>query len=227
MSHGGWAPYVPVAQRRANAMRQVDKLRKKGQKIEPVNIQGRVIAKSFWGKAWCGHMEQLGDYANRLPRGRTYARNGSVCHLEIKPGAVEAIVSGSQLYNIKIAIKPLTKTKWQNIQKACSSEIGSMLALLQGEFSDEVMNIVSDEKNGLFPLPNEIQLDCDCPDWAGLCKHLAAVLYGVGARLDQQPELLFLLRGVDHRQLINTQLNIPTKTGSRLVEGDLADLFGI
>ena len=200
MSYDGWAPYVSAAQRRANAAREIQKLRKKGTKIEPIEVRGRKIARTFWGQAWCNHLEKFSDYANRLPRGRTYVRNGSVCHLAISKGKVEAIVSGSELYDIKISITPLSANKWKNVRKQCAGQIGSMLELLRGRFSDNVMQIVTDQDSGLFPKPSEITLACDCRDWAEMCKHIAAVLYGVGARLDQHPELLFLLRtvGVEH-----------------------------
>ncbi|RLA51896.1 MAG: hypothetical protein DRQ98_10945 [Gammaproteobacteria bacterium] len=232
MSYGGWAPYVPVAKRRAKAAREINKLRKKGVEIEPVEVQGRKIARTFWGEAWCSHLEQFSDYANRLPRGRTYVRNGSVCHLAISKGKVEAIVSGSSLYKVNIKVTPLPATKWKNVRKQCAGQIGSILELLQGRFSDNVMAIVTDKNNGLFPSPSEINLSCNCPDWAGMCKHIAAVLYGVGTRLDHQPELLFLLRNVDHEELITAELDIQSATSKkgkrrRLAGADLADVFGV
>ncbi len=232
MSYGGWAPYVSVAKRRAKAAREMKKLTKKGMKIEPIEVQGRKIARTFWGEAWCDHLEKFSDYENRLPRGRTYVRNGSVCHLAISKGKVEAIVSGSELYKININITPLSANKWKNVRKQCAGQIGSMLELLQGQFSDNVMQIVTDQKNGLFPKPSEIKLACDCPDWAEMCKHIAAVLYGVGARLDHQPELLFLLRNVDHEELISAELDIQTATAAkgkrrRLAGADLSDVFGV
>lgn len=229
MSGYQWAPYVPVAKRRAQAQKKIEKLKKNGQNIQPIKIEGKVIAKSFWGKAWCSHLEQFSDYSNRLPRGRTYVRNGSVCHLAIKKGLIEAIVSGSSLYNITIKIAPLPVKIWANIQQKCSNQISSVLELLQGKISNSVMQIVTDPATGIFPKTKEIQLDCNCPDWASLCKHLAAVLYGVGARLDHNPELLFLLRGVDHQDLVSTELDITAKQTSRkrVFKGDLTDVFGI
>ena len=229
----GWKPYVPVAKRRANAAKKMQKLSKKGQKIEPVEPTGRTITHTFWGKAWANHLEQFSDYENRLPRGRTYVRNGSVCHLEISKGKIEAMVSGSTIYKINIEIASLPETKWQQLRNECSGKIGSMLELLQGQLSDQVMQIVTHRDHGLFPHPQEIKLKCNCPDWADLCKHLAAVLYGVAARLDQKPELLFQLRGVDHQQLISADLNLSDamKGGKskrqRLNEGDLSELFGV
>ncbi|MCP4593706.1 MAG: hypothetical protein GY842_23470, partial [bacterium] len=205
-----WAPYVSVAQRRVDALREMGKLRKKGKDIQPIQIEGRTIARSFWGKAWCDHLESFSDFENRLPRGRTYVRNGSVCHLHVQPGRIEAIVSGSELYNIRILIKKLKPVIWKSVKKRCSGRIGSMLELLQGRLSDQVMTVVTDRKQGLFPQPREIQLSCDCPDWAVMCKHVAAALYGVGSRLDDRPELLFLLRDVDAQELIAAELAVPS-----------------
>ena len=224
-----WAPYVPVARRRANARRQMEKLRGKGKTIEPVEIEGRAIARSFWGKGWCDHLESFSDFENRLPRGRTYVRNGSVCHLAIQPGRIEAIVSGSSLYKVSINIRKLKPTLWRAVKERCSGRIGSMLELLQGKLSDQVMAVVTDRKQGLFPQPNEIELRCNCPDWATMCKHVAAVLYGVGSRLDTRPDLLFLLRDVDPQELISTELSIPTvaATSDVLAAGQLGDIFGI
>ena len=232
MSYYEWRPYVPVAKRRAKASREMDKLRKQGITIEPIAIQGRKIAKTFWGEAWCRHLEQFSDFANRLPRGRTYVRNGSVCHLAIQQGKIEAIVSGSQLYRVSIDIIPLAASRWKRVREQCAGQIGSMLELLQGRLSNQVMEIVTDPAQGLFPQPKEISLHCDCPDWAGMCKHVAAVLYGVGARLDEKPELLFLLRKVDHEALISVELDMQTATrgtGRRrqLADQDLSSLFGI
>jgi uncharacterized Zn finger protein/DNA-binding transcriptional regulator YiaG len=228
---GEWGRYVPVAERRAKARREMDKLRKKGKSIQPVNLDGRTIARSFWGKGWCDHLESFSDYANRLPRGRTYVRNGSVCHLDIRPGRIEAIVSGSELYNIVIRIKELKAATWASIKNTCSGHIGSMLELLQGKLSDQVMAIVTDRHHGLFPQPGEIALDCSCPDWADMCKHVAAVLYGVGSRLDSQPELLFLLRDVDAQELIAAEMALPEAaagvTGDTLADAQLGAIFGI
>lgn len=230
--YGGWPRYIPVAERRAKAARAMRKLVKKGLKVEPIVTEGSKITRTFWGEAWCKHLEKFSDYKNRLPRGRTYVRNGSVCHLAISKGRIEAIVSGTELYNIRIDIKPLPVTTWNKLRAQCAGQIGSMLELLQGRFSKNVMKIVTHQKCGLFPKPREIKLACDCPDWAGMCKHLAAVLYGVGARLDHQPELLFLLRNVDHEALITAELDVTSATsqkgkGRRLATEDLSDVFGI
>ena len=229
--YGGWKPYVPVAKRRAQAARKMAALRKKGADIQPVEIEGRKIARSFWGEAWCDHLESFSDYDNRLPRGRTYVRNGSVCHLAIKKGKVEAKVMGSELYDVRVRIDTLPKRSWNAVKKHCSGQIGSLIELLQGALSDNIMAVVTDREEGLFPTPAEIHFDCDCPDWAGMCKHIAAVLYGVGARLDNDPSLLFRLRGVHHEELVDAQVAIPRGTGKgkskKLSTDSLGDVFGI
>lgn len=197
-----WAPYVPVAERRRQAARMAAKLHKKGQVLAPVTIAGRAIAATFWGKAWCDNLGAYSDYATRLPRGRTYLRNGSVIDLQIAPGQVTALVSGSEVYRVALAIKEVPEARWRAICADCAGSVASVVELLQGRFAKGVMERLCRQQNGLFPAPFEIRFSCSCPDPALMCKHVAAVLYGVGARLDEQPELLFRLRGVDESALI-------------------------
>jgi len=212
-------------------MRKIEKLAKKGQKFSPVKIAGRKIVTTFWGQAWCDNLESYSDFSNRLPRGRTYVRNGSVLDLKIEAGKVTSMVCGSELYRITVKIKPLNGPAWKAIRTKCGQQIGSLVELLQGKLSKDVMAIVTEHKSGLFPAPHEIEMSCSCPDWAGMCKHLAATLYGVGNRLDSQPELLFTLRGVDQMELI-AQAGRPIITPApskrkSIAAADLADVFGI
>ncbi len=234
----GWyynyRPYVSVAQRRAQAQREMEKRRKRGHAVSPIAIAGRIIARTFWGKAWCDNLESYSDYANRLPRGRTYVRNGSVVHLEIQPGKITALVSGSELYTVEITITALSGSHWKSLKTECSGRIGSLVELLQGRLSKSVMDLVTQHNKGLFPKPAEIQMKCSCPDWAGMCKHVAAVMYGIGARLDEKPELLFVLRKVDHMELIEAAVDSApaAKAGKSqgkktIATSDLADVFGI
>ncbi len=231
--YGGFAPYVRVADRKRKAAKEVDKLKKKGQICEPIVIEGRTIANTFWGKAWCNNLESYSDYSNRLPRGRTYVRNGSVIDLKMAPGEITALVSGSSIYKVKIAIAKVIRNQWTKIVNECAGKIDSLIELLQGKFSKGVMQIITDPRKGLFPDPKEIELSCSCPDWADMCKHVAAVLYGVGARLDKKPEELFLLRQADHVELItkvsSTSLAQTTSDQSDQViaDSDLSSLFGI
>jgi uncharacterized Zn finger protein len=232
--YGGFAPYVPVAERRQRAEKEAAKLTKKGQTLAPVRLEGRTIARSFWGKSWCDNLESYSDFANRMPRGRTYVRNGSVLHLDIRQGEVDALVSGSSLYKIKVKIKPVDKARWAALCRASAGSIGSLMELLQGKLSERVMGIMTHRETGLFPSPKEIDLNCSCPDWADMCKHVAAVLYGVGARLDEKPELLFLLRHVDHQELVSQADSVAalteTKAGAAvptLSADDVGAVFGI
>jgi uncharacterized Zn finger protein len=198
----GWRPYVSVAERRLKAARAMEKLKKKGHPVSPVVVEGRAIAKTFWGKAWCDNLERYSDFANRLPRGRTYVRNGSVVDLQIGGGEVKAYVSGSEIYQVAVKVTPVSKARWRAICADCAGAIDSLVELLQGRFSKGVMERLCQRESGLFPSPKTIKLSCSCPDWAAMCKHVAAVLYGIGARLDQQPELLFKLHKVDEKELI-------------------------
>jgi uncharacterized Zn finger protein len=229
--YGGFRPYVSVAERRAAAVREVAKRTKKGQVVLPVRIEGRIITSTFWGQAWCTNLEGYSDFANRLPRGRSYVRNGSVVDLKIESGRIKAFVSGSELYEIQIDIAALPRPKWKALKERCAGQIGTLVELLQGKLSKAVMELVTDRDRGLFPKPNEITMRCSCPDYAGMCKHVAATMYGVGHRLDSAPELLFVLRAVDHLELIEqaipaTPVGIP---GSRptVASADLGAIFDI
>ncbi len=230
---GGWGyrPYVPVAKRRANALREVRRMAAKGRQVSPVEIAGRAIASTFWGKAWCDNLESYSDFSNRLPRGRTYVRNGSVVDLQIEPGKITSMVSGSSLYRIAIKVRPLAAPRWKKLKQQCGAGIGTVVELLQGRLSTSVMSVVTSRDCGLFPAPAEIEMSCSCPDWAGMCKHIAATLYGVGNRLDHEPQLLFKLRQVDHLDLI-AQAGQPAPklkgAGRKTIAKDqLADVFGI
>ncbi len=237
----GWPSYMPVAKRRAQAAKELAKLDKssKGKARSPVRIATRKMAVTFWGEAWCENLETYSDYSNRLPRGRTYAKNGSILDLSIEKGCITAIVSGSSLYRIKIDIATIPANLWGNIKSDCAQSIHSIMDLLRGKLSDSVMKRLTAPKVGMFPQPKEIKLRCSCPDSAGLCKHLAAVMDGIGNRLDTDPELLFMLRGVDKTELVSEavsssqltdSLTSTSKSKSKnevISEDDLSSLFGI
>ncbi len=230
MSSYFFQPYVSVGQRRADAAKRIAKMTKQGASPSPVQLTGRVIASTFWGKAWCKQIESFSDYENRLPRGRSYVRNNAVIDLQVAPGKVTALVMGSSLYEQTISITPISPGRWKSIKGACSGQIDSLVELLQGRLSDGVMSVITHRQEGMFPLPAEIKMDCSCPDWAGLCKHLAAVLYGIAARLDSKPELLFTLRGADHTELITGAVSVPASPGAVAVgldDASLAEVFGI
>ncbi|MFA7242695.1 MAG: hypothetical protein WC091_21525 [Sulfuricellaceae bacterium] len=233
MSYHGWAPYVPVAERRKQAEKAAAKAQKAGAGFSPIAAYRGAIAKTFWGKAWCDNLESYSDYANRLPRGRTYVRNGSVIDLKISEGQIQAQVMGSSLYKVAIKIAAVPPAQWQAIGTDCSGSIDTLVELLQGKLSSAVMQRICTPRTGLFPAPREISFSCTCPDSASMCKHIAATLYGVGARLDQQPELLFSLRRVDAKDLVNqagTGLPQSKKLpagGKVLDDAMLADVFGI
>ncbi len=219
-------------ERIADAAKKQRALEKKGIKLSPVVLEGFALATTFWGKAWCKNIEAYHDYANRLPRGRSYLRSKSVIDLQIAPGVVRAQVMGSSLYRIEITIKPIAQKQWDAIRAVCAGKIGSLVELLRGRISGEVMEVMTRPAEGLFPKPAEIALKCSCPDGASMCKHVAAAMYGIGSRLDTQPELLFLLRGVDSSELIASAAAMPVAQaasveGETLDADELADVFGV
>lgn len=231
---GRWAPYVTVAERKRKAAKKVAQLCKQGKIVDPITIEGRTITRTYWGSSWCKNLESYSDFANRLPRGRTYVRNGSVIDLKIEAGSVSALVSGSDIYKVSMDIAALAKDKWQAIVKECSGKIDSLIELLKGKFSKGVMEVIARKERGLFPHPEEIKMSCSCPDYADVCKHIAAVFYGIGARFDVNPELLFILRQVDHNDLIVADGAVETlikrdgeQFKERIASDELSSLFGI
>jgi uncharacterized Zn finger protein len=224
---------VSAAERRRQAARESAKLAKKGRSLQPIILERSKIANTFWGKAWCENLERYSDYANRLPRGRSYLRSGSVIDLQIMRGAVYALVSGSRVYEVEVNVAPVQSARWKAICTDCSGAIDSVIELLRGQLSHSVMSRLCQESTGLFPSPREIQLKCSCPDSARMCKHLAAVLYGIGARLDEKPELLFTLRDVNQQDLITHAAEgmvkpKKQKTSKRVLNhDDLSGMFGI
>ena len=224
--------YVPVAQKRADAQNRIDKLRKKNKNIQPiVPFTDRKIAHSFWGQSWCNNMERYADYENRLPRGKSYLRHGCVCDLQISEGLVTAMVSGSSMYNVRITIDKLSEKRAELLQNLLQGKISSQLELLQGKIPKDVRELVGNPDNGIIPFPKEIHMRCSCPDSASLCKHLAAVLYGIGRRLDTDPGVLFTLRGLDPLLLCahGNEIDLSVEDSEESLSGgeDLSALFGI
>ena len=232
MGYFGYKPYVSVASRRAKALSAVAKANKKGTNYAPIAPYTGAIAKTFWGKAWCSNLEQYSDYESRLPRGRSYVRNGAVIDLQINTGSVQALVMGSSLYEVNITVQALPEPRWKAVCADCSNSVASLIELLQGKLSKPVMERICAPTTGLFPSPKELKFECSCPDWAGMCKHVAAVFYGVGARMDQQPDLLFKLRHVNALDLV-AQASVAkptastTKSSKVMDASDLGDVFGL
>lgn len=228
-----WPQYVTVAEQRKRAMKELARLRKGKRPVAPVAIEGNAIARSFWGKAWCANLERYSDYATRLPRGRSYVRNGMVVDLQIANGKISALVSGTELYTTTITIAAVPAAQWKAICRDCTGSIDSLVELLQGRLAKSVMDRVCRQGDGLFPAPKEIKLACSCEDSARMCKHVAAVLYGVGARLDEKPELLFTLRHVDENELVSGAEQAPSSpsplpaSDKVLAQTDVGALFGL
>lgn len=228
-----WWSYEDARERKDKIQRQIEKRRKRGERFEALAAPAgrQKLCTSFWGQSWCQNLEAYQDYETRLPRGRSYLRQGNVYNLEIEPQAIHAMVAGSELYETSISIQPLPKKRWQEIVESSTGEVGSMLDLLAGRLGDGLMRVLTDTERGLFPKPREIRFDCSCPDHAEMCKHVAAVLYGVGVLLDTRPELLFTLRGVDQAELLShassSTITDLAATGGDLGGTDLSALFGI
>lgn len=226
-----WDRYTNNDQRAAAKPRALAKLKQElGRELQPIDVKSKAIAKSFWGKAWCKNLENYADYDYRLERGRSYLRSGAILDLTIEPGIVRAFVLGGELYQIEIIFKPCSSERWQKLQAACADEVSSLLDLLSGQLSEAVMAALINPDYGLFPKARGMVLSCTCLDVARVCKHLAAVLYGIGARLDEAPELLFTLRDADMHGLVveKTTSILANKDGLDSAEASaLGELFGI
>jgi uncharacterized Zn finger protein len=228
--YGGWEPRKSAAERRADAARKIAEAARRGVAMSPVSVTGRKIAQTFWGKAWCDNLERYQDFAYRLDRGRSYLRSGSVIDLQISAGKVTAQVSGSSLYKVAIEIDAVERAAWRAIQRDCAGGVGSRIDLLSGRLSEPVMARLCADRKGLFPQPSVIRFSCSCPDYASMCKHVAATMYGIGARLDHAPELLFTLRGAALDELLAAAVSElpPAVSAERVLASDgLAALFGI
>lgn len=238
MGYIGFPEYETVAEKRERAMRSLAKLKKKNPDMDPIIIEGRALVKNWWGKSWNSNLESYADYRNRIGRGRSYIRNNMVLDLKIAEGNVSAIVQGSseKPYDIEVNIDTLVTEKWERIISLCNKRIDSLEQLIDGKFPKELEVLFKEKEYGLFPSPKEINFRCSCPDWAIMCKHVAAVLYGIGTKLDANPILFFELRGVDSRELIKKSIEqklesmlkmADKKSGREIDEKDIGDIFGL
>jgi uncharacterized Zn finger protein len=218
--------------------KNLERLKKKNPKINPLILEGNKLARTWWGRAWNENLEKYADYSNRIGRGRSYIKNGFVLDFKINPGEVTSLVQGtsSRPYEVTIKIKPLNKEAWTEIKKQCEGKIESLQELIEGRFPKELVEIFTAKGKGLFPAPKEIKFSCSCPDWASMCKHVAATLYGVGVKLDNDPKLFFLLRKAKMDDLITEALHDKSKKmlkkaerkTSRVIDDlDAGKIFGI
>lgn len=238
MGRYGFPEYESVADKKAKASMSLEKLKKKNPDIEPVIIEGRALAKNWWGKAWNLNLESYADFGNRIARGKSYVRSNAVLDLKISKGLIQAKVQGSRSkpYEVEIKIDALDSKKWEQVTALCNHRIDSLEQLVEGKFPKELEVLFTDRKYGMFPSPKEIHFDCSCPDWASMCKHVAAVLYGVGARLDINPMLFFELRGLDGQELVRKSMeqklesmlkNAGRKSSREIADEDISDIFGL
>lgn len=238
MSYYGFPPYESVAEKKAKSLKALGKLKAKNKDLQPIIIEGRTLVKSWWGKAWNQNLESYADYSNRIARGRSYVRNNAVLDLKITKGEVKALVQGSSRkpYTITIQIDKLSNEKWNKVIALCNHRIDTLEQLVGGSFPKELEVLFKEKSYGLFPAPKEIHFDCSCPDWASMCKHVAAVLYGIGSRLDTDPKLFFELRDIDSMELVKKSMekkldnmlkNADKKSERKIADKDVFDLFGI
>ena len=195
------------------------------------------LASSWWGEAWGSNLERYADYSNRIDRGRRYVRADAVVDLHIDKGRVDAKVLGSrgEPYDVRIEITPLPGERAQELVSRCGRGAKDLDSLVRGEFPEELKDVFYGV-GGLFPAPDEISFHCSCPDWASMCKHVAAALYGIGVRFDEDPTLFFKLRGLDPEVFVDaaiqdrldSMLQNAGRPSERIMDGSSwQDLFGL
>ncbi|MBO4336878.1 MAG: hypothetical protein J5842_02240 [Lachnospiraceae bacterium] len=221
------------------AMASVRRAGKKGKDYEPVICRNKrgALCNSWWGQAWCDNLERYADYASRLDRGRSYVRSGTIIDLKIDGGKVTAKVQGRRRtpYKVEVRVGRLSEENCQKIIDRCIRRIESLETLAKGEFPEELKELFT-EDGALFPTPKEISFSCSCPDWAMMCKHVAAVMYGIGLRFDENPFYFFKLRGIDPDRFIDVAVENRVErmlanadvVSDRIIEdADFTELFGV
>jgi uncharacterized Zn finger protein len=160
----------------------------------------RTFGHTWWGRAWVDALEHRAHLdPNRLPRGRTYARQNRVLSIEAHAGEVRAFVQGSRPrpYHVVVAVRPFSDSEWEAVLDAIAAKAAHAAALLDGELLPEIV-----DEAELLPGPGDLVPNCSCPDWADPCKHAAAVCYLIADLLDADPFTLFALRGRDRKAVL-------------------------
>lgn len=207
------------------------------EQYNPITVAGRKIVTSWWGRSWCANLESYADYSNRISRGKTYIREGRVIDLKTEEGRIRGLVQGSSRrpYKVDIDIRLLSEDRKSAILAKCGNRIENLDSLLSGDIPSDVEDLFV-SRGGLFPEPSEIIFHCSCPDYAYMCKHVAAVLYGVGVRFDEDPMLFFGLRGLEVDSLVRKSIdqrlehmlkNSGARTDRMIPEEDALALFGV
>jgi len=166
--------------------------------------QRGAFANRWWAKRWIGTLERF-NIGARLGRGRSYARQGQVLDIEIASGEVKARVQGSERepYRVSIKLKPLSAADWQKLTEAMTEEARFSAKLLAGEMPEDIEQVFAAEGLSLFPRTHgDLATDCSCPDYSNPCKHIAAVYYLLGEAFDNDPFLMFRLRGMERDALL-------------------------
>lgn len=206
------------------AVERSAQLTAEGTELHPVGASSRKLAEHFWGSAWMRHLALCEAGGLCLSPGRTLLRHGCVLDLEIAPCSIRALVSAQELYEVALTLEPLDEEKRLALRTACAGNVGSLVALLEGQANDDLLHTLCDPENGLLPAPEDWHMSCTCPDWAEPCPHAAAAIYAAGVLIDRDPSLLFVLRALDPSALIAPPA---VDTDAFLDPADLGQTFGI
>ena len=193
-----------------------------GEELHPVVNKTRKLAKNFWGSAWMKQLALCESGGMCLAPGRTLLRHACVLHVDIQPGSISALVSAEEVFEVELKLESLDEERLERLAATCSGHIDSLLSLMQGKVDEAVLLQLCHPENGLLPTPEDWRMHCTCPDWAEPCPHAAAAIYAAGCLIDEKPELLFTLRGIQPEAL----LSAPAPTNE--IDADkLSAMFGI
>ena len=238
--YGDYYRQPTMAELGQKARASAAQLERKGRMLTPALVEGRTIARTWWGKAWVSNIERYADFSNRVGRGKRYVRAGCVIDLQVSKSRIEAVVQGSRKkpYEVSVYIEPMGDEAFAALLERCSTRADSLESLVAGDFPQEMKNQLTAGRDGIFPAPALVRFDCSCPDSALMCKHIAAAIMGVAPLLDANPLLLFELRGINTQDLVKRsveqKLNLmlanadaPSPRILDVSDDELTRLFGV
>ena len=164
-----------------------------------IEMASRPITKTWWGEKWLDALKGV-DYANRIGRGKTYANTGRVYDIIINDNLALAKVKGNyqSFYNVSVEFKQFSQSEKNTIIKAIYENPTVMSALLNRKLPREVYDLLKSQNVNVFPTSHrDLNTDCNCPDYATICKHIAGLVYMIALEIDKDPFLIFKLRGLD------------------------------
>lgn len=195
---------MTYAELKKRAVARLNELREEGEELHPVVADSRKLASHFWGSAWMKQLALCEAGGLALSPGRSLLRHSCVLDLSVSGGHIAAKVMGEYVYDVIVDVAPLRDEALDELRYACSRRVSSLTALLEGKLDEDLLHLLCRSEGGLLPSPEEWRMGCTCPDWGEPCPHEAAAVYAAGVLVDDDPSLLFQLRGIRPEDLLAT-----------------------